>query len=174
MRFVDALIDELAQELCIDEKRIYLTGLSNGAYFSYQFACDRGDRVAAIAPVAGSQTDPFCNPGVKVPVLHLHGTDDNTVSYAGSLLYPSAPASVEGWARDVNDCRTEPEVSFTLGDVTCETWSCSPVDEASLCTVEGGGHTWPGAFPVPLLGETNQDIDATEQILDFFSRWARP
>ncbi len=174
MRFVDALIDELAQELCIDEKRIYLTGLSNGAYFSYQFACDRGDRVAAIAPVAGSQTDPFCNPGVKVPVLHLHGTDDNTVSYEGSLLYPSAPASVEGWARDVNDCRTEPEVSFTLGDVTCETWSCSPVDEASLCTVEGGGHTWPGAFPVPLLGETNQDIDATEQILDFFSRWARP
>jgi poly(3-hydroxybutyrate) depolymerase len=38
----------------------------------------------------------------------------------------------------------------------------------------GGGHTWPGAFPVPLLGETNNDIDATEEILDFFSRWARP
>jgi len=174
VRFVDALIDELAEELCIDERRMYLTGLSNGGYFSYQFACDRGHRVAAIAPVAGAQTDPFCRPGVKIPVLHIHGTDDDTVSYDGTLISPSARQSVEGWADDVNDCVTDPVVTFQTGDVTCETWSCSPVDEANLCTVEGGGHTWPGAVPVPLLGETNQDIDATEQILDFFARWARP
>lgn len=174
VRFVDALIDQLSEELCIDEKRIYLTGLSNGGFFSYQFACDRGDKVAAIAPVAGAQTDPFCNPGTKVPVLHIHGTDDNTVSYDGGLLYPSARASVSGWARDVNDCDQSPTVAFEVGDVTCETWSCSGSDEASLCTVEGGGHTWPGALPIPLLGATNQDIDATEEVLDFFARWARP
>ena len=174
IRFVDAMLDDLQAELCIDPDRIYLTGLSNGGYFSYQFACDRGSRIAAIAPVAGAQTDPFCNPGVKIPALHIHGTDDDTVPYDGNLISPSARDSVVGWARDVNDCRTDPTISAQIGDVTCETWSCSPSDNASLCTVEGGGHTWPGAFPLPPLGPTNQDIDATEEILDFFARWTRP
>lgn len=174
VRFIDALLDELSAELCIDPKRVYLTGLSNGGYFSYQFACDRGDRVTAIAPVAGAQTAPFCSPGVKIPLLHIHGTDDETVPYDGNLISPGARDSVTGWARDVNDCRTEPVVSAQIGDVTCETWSCTAADSASLCSVEGGGHTWPGSFPVPGLGETNQDIDATEEILDFFARWVRP
>jgi len=174
VRFVDALLDELSAQLCVDERRVYLTGLSNGGYFSYQFACDRGDRITAIAPVAGAQTSPVCNPGVKVPLLHIHGTDDDTVPYDGNLISPGARESVTRWAERVNDCHTDPEETAVIGDVRCETWSCSPIDSASLCTVEGGGHTWPGTVPLPLLGETNQDIDATEEILDFFARWARP
>ncbi len=39
-----------------------------------------------------------------------------------------------------------------------------------MYVIDGGGHTWPGAFPVPLLGVTTAEINATEIILDAFSR----
>ncbi len=45
--------------------------------------------------------------------------------------------------------------------------------EVILYSIQGGGHTWPGAFysgPRDLLGKTSGDIDATELITDFFLR----
>ena len=174
IRFATELLDELEQVLCLDTRRVYATGLSNGGYFSYQLACDLGPRITAIAAVAGGDATLGCNPGVVVPLLHIHGTADLIVPYAGNLVLRSARQSVSGWADKVNACRDAPTPGFSAGDVSCEVWSCSPTDEAALCTVDGGGHTWPGAYPIPTLGPTNDDIDATASILDFFARWARP
>ncbi len=45
--------------------------------------------------------------------------------------------------------------------------------EVVLYSIQGGGHTWPGAFysgPADLLGKTCNDVDATELITDFFLR----
>jgi polyhydroxybutyrate depolymerase len=39
--------------------------------------------------------------------------------------------------------------------------------------IEGGGHTWPGAFingPKDIVGRTTDDIKASEIIADFFSK----
>lgn len=173
VRFVTSLLTALDEVLCIDPERVYAAGLSNGGYFSYQLACDHGDRIAAIAAVAAGDVTLGCEPGVPVPLLHFHGTADWIVPYDGNLVLPSARASVSGWARKVNACDTEPELAFAVGDVTCERWQCDPSADASLCTLDGGGHTWPGATPIPTLGPTNQDIDATSEILDFFERWRR-
>ena len=175
VRFVDALIDVLVRDLCVDPARVYLTGLSNGGFFSYQYACDRGERVAAIAPVAGALTAAAltCRPPVEVPLLHIHGTDDSIVDYDGGSLYDSARGSVTTWSEQVNGCVTDPFVAFAVDDVTCETWSCAPTAEASLCTIDGGGHTWPGGPPVPGLGRVTDTIDGTEVILDFFERYSR-
>jgi len=172
--FVRQLLDELEQNLCIDTSRIYATGLSNGGYFSYQLACDLAPRLTAIAAVAAGDVTLGCRPGVVVPLLHLHGTDDNVVPYDGSPWLKGAEESVAGWAQRVNECPADPVPGFATGDVHCDVWSCGPTDEATLCTIDGGGHTWPGGYPIPLLGSTNDDIDASESILDFFARWARP
>jgi poly(3-hydroxybutyrate) depolymerase len=39
-----------------------------------------------------------------------------------------------------------------------------------VCTVEDGGHTWPGGTPVPILGKTTQDLDANAVMWELFSR----
>jgi polyhydroxybutyrate depolymerase len=59
--FLTALVDELGDELCIDEARVYSTGMSNGAGMSTTLACEIGDRLAAIAPVAGVTTQCRCS-----------------------------------------------------------------------------------------------------------------
>jgi polyhydroxybutyrate depolymerase len=42
----------------------------------------------------------------------------------------------------------------------------------SYCTVDGGGHTWPGGLPVPAMGKTTNELSATDAMWDFFSRFS--
>ena len=53
--------------------------MSNGGYMSFLLACQLSDRIAAIASVTGSmtpQTYNLCNPQRPIPVLQIHGTND--------------------------------------------------------------------------------------------------
>ncbi len=48
--------------------------------------------------------------------------------------------------------------------------------EATLCAIEGGGHTWPGGFgnvPASIVGEVNRDVSAGDLMWEFFQRHAR-
>lgn len=77
---VNALIDELVQQLAVDVNRIYLTGLSRGGHGTWAIAADRPERFAAIAPVCGA-ADPGRACSLKtVPVWAFHGEDDTVVS----------------------------------------------------------------------------------------------
>ena len=43
-----------------------------------------------------------------------------------------------------------------------------------LYTIQDGGHTWPGGWPIPGVGKTSQDIDATEELWEFFQTFRLP
>jgi polyhydroxybutyrate depolymerase len=45
---------------------------------------------------------------------------------------------------------------------------CDEGAEVIFYTIIGGGHTWPGGTPIPVVGKTSRDIDATEAMWDFF------
>ena len=47
--FVDALLDWLKKNLCIDPSHVFATGLSSGGYMSVTLACQRGDVFKAVA-----------------------------------------------------------------------------------------------------------------------------
>jgi polyhydroxybutyrate depolymerase len=165
------MIDALSAELCVDPARIYATGFSNGGFLSHRLACERADRIAAIAPVAGVMGMPSCTPSRPVPVLHFHGTLDTLVPFEGSAQngFPSVRDSFAGWG-ERDDCTGEPAVTFAQGDTTCETYAdCEGGAEVTLCTVTGGGHTWPGGLPIPGLGHTTSEIAATEAMWAFFA-----
>src|SRR5205814_3358644 len=85
LQFVRNLLDELDRTLCVDDRRIYATGYSNGAFLSSAIACVLADRVAAIAPVAGVLSLPGCAPSRPIPVIAFHGTADPIVTYDGTV-----------------------------------------------------------------------------------------
>ncbi|RKH51235.1 alpha/beta hydrolase family esterase, partial [Corallococcus llansteffanensis] len=60
--FVDALLADLDARVCTDPRRVFASGMSNGAFFSYRLACERAQRIAAIAPVAGMEGSVACAP----------------------------------------------------------------------------------------------------------------
>lgn len=179
---VDALLEDLVTVVNVDPKRIYATGMSNGAMMCYRLAAERSDRIAAIAPVSGTMAVDQCRPRRPVAVIHFHGTEDEVVPFDGAdermarfVTFKSVAETVRIWAR-LNDCprdATRFELPDTADDGTTvkkEVYGPGKEGvEVVLYTIDGGGHTWPGrGWPVPRLGKTTQDISANDLIWEFF------
>lgn len=193
--FIDAMIDRISAEVRIDAKRVFLTGISNGAIFSHTYAALRANRVAAIAPVVGGIAVPFAEhfqPQSPVSVLIIQGADDPLVPYDGGAISGrrrgeiiSTRLAVEKW-READHCMPTDPVMERLPDTDpedgCQTvrsrWSpCAEHSEIELYRLEGGGHTWPGGaqyLPRMFIGSVCRDFDASEVIWQFFARHARP
>jgi polyhydroxybutyrate depolymerase len=186
--FVDALLDDVNSRFSVDANRVYATGFSNGGVLDHLLACALSNRVAAIASISGPfWTDPEqCSPGRAVSVMHFHGTGDECAPYDGGpsgcesgiagegRVFVSAQESVDIW-REKNNCPAAADVTYENGEVTCETWGpCDAESEVVLCTVAGGGHTWPGGrgyfIPGIEIGPVTKDISANDAMWDFFQK----
>ena len=179
--FLSALIDQITVEYNINTNRVYSMGMSNGGFMSYKLACELSDKIAAIASVTGSMsTDQItsCNPNSPTPVMQIHGTSDPTVLYNGSLGIESIDNVISFWV-NMNNCNSYPSISsipdLNLTDLSnAEHYIYSNgINESSveLYKIINGGHTWPGAS-IPLVGNnTNQDLNASEKIWDFFNKY---
>jgi len=167
--FARAVVADLKQKLCIDPRRVYATGMSNGGFMSHRLACEAADLFAAIGPVAGALGVSNCQPSRPVPVIHFHGTEDGLVDYDTLALN-----AIAQWVT-ANGCTdAQPAETYNQGDVRCETYSqCQAGVEVTLCTVTGGGHCWPGR-PTCVFGNPTTDISANEAMWDAFSRFPLP
>ena len=174
--FLMALVKNIESRYCIDRDRVFLIGMSLGAWKAAITACTEPDTFAAAVLVAVEVHPPNCPP---VPVLAFHGTADQVVPYgAGSgHSFPNSPnaglpgthENIASWAKG-NSCDPKPEVKKIGADV--ERWTyrnCSA--DLVLYTIVGGGHTWPGA--TVKIGPTTQTIDATRLALDWFQAHPR-
>jgi polyhydroxybutyrate depolymerase len=190
VEFVRILLDSLSHELPADPKRIYATGISNGAGLAYRLVCDLPGIFAAIAPVAGAPAagiEARCAATRPVSVISFQGTRDRLMPYEGGHVsirrgqVLSAQRSAALFA-EVNGCTPPPAVTAepdTVKDGTRVRRSayggCREGREVVLYTIEGGGHTWPGGPPVGrLVGRVSRDLDATRTMLDFFDRHSQP
>jgi polyhydroxybutyrate depolymerase len=173
--FVRQLIDRLEAELCVDAARVYATGISNGGGFASLLGCELNDKIAAIAPVAGELfAAPRCQGKAAMPVIAFHGTDDPVVSFTGrggglGVTFGDVRGTMKQWAT-FNGCNPALNSQRIAPDVVLEAYGgCTHGADVELYVVEGGGHTWPGAFDVPGLGKTTHSIEATDLIWRFFA-----
>lgn len=177
--FIDALLDRIIAEYNVDQDRVYSTGMSNGGYMSYDLACFRSSRFAAIASVTGSMVIPrlaTCATSHPMPVMQIHGTADPTVSYTGGGGSVAIEAMVAHWVQ-FNNCNPTPTIT-AVPDIdpndgcTATHYVYSGGDPGSTVEffkITDGGHTWPGA--VINTGVTNKDIKASVEIWRFFSQY---
>ena len=183
--FVQEILRTTNRTLCIDQRRIFSTGISNGAMFSTLLACALPGRLAAIAPVAGVDATKVCDTGTpRVSVLAFHGTADPIVPYQGGAYFSGASGAraagraqampvdeaIAAWAT-FDGCGTPSATAFVADDVQHLVWPDCPADgTVELYRILGGGHTWPGSTPVRAsqLGSTTSSISATRLMLRFF------
>jgi polyhydroxybutyrate depolymerase len=190
--FIAGLLDHLEAELCLDRRRIYASGMSNGAMLSHRLGCELGDRFAAIAPVAGTDMTSNCTPRRPIPVMQIHGTRDQHVPWEGGngcgiagVPMTGVPATVTGWLMRNGCTPTAPALMFEQGDGRCERQGTCPAGaDVVLCTIAGAGHSWPGGAPkgpelLPACrlageGEQSRTFIASEQIWRFLAGQALP
>ena len=80
--FAHAMMDCFGAQLCVDQNRIFSTGFSFGAMFSFTLACTADSMQRAIAPMAGNtKTSGGCENSTRsVAVMAFVGTDDSLLS----------------------------------------------------------------------------------------------
>jgi polyhydroxybutyrate depolymerase len=181
--FVRALLDRLEVTACIDRRRVYAQGISNGAILSHRLACELADRIRAIGPVAGTDMTASCEPTRPVPVLEIHGSADPFVPYGGGLgcgpggiAYASVPETIEGW-RTRGGCSDKSVPGAPRPESTCDRFpGCAAGVDVEQCTVTNGGHVWPGGT-APLgsgiggcaFGYQSQTFVASSELWNFFA-----
>jgi len=142
--FIDALLADLRATLQVDDRRIYVTGISNGGMFAYILLVERPQIFAAFAPVAAAVSF-VTRATVPRPLLIIQGKTDTTVP-------ASAAMATRDILRTLNGCGTDEE-AWAPGYITyrpCATGH--PV----IWRLHDGGHTWPR--------------DATKMITRFFQQ----
>jgi polyhydroxybutyrate depolymerase len=176
--FISNLIDKLEGDTNIDRRRIYVNGLSNGGGMSFALAGTLSGRIAAFGSVAGAYTLPWSeyHPARPVPAIIFHGTADPIVPFtggpSGSLKIPF-PALRE-WVSELaqrNGCLAVPVKLPAVGKAEGSLYeNSSSGAEVVFYTILEGGHSWPGGGSLPqfIAGTTNQDVDATALMWDFF------
>lgn len=180
--FVRRVLDDLEGIANVDRRRVFATGMSNGAMMAYRLASEMSDRIAAIAPVGGPMGTKDCRPGRAVSVMHFHGDADEFAPFAGGkgrgpsgTDFFSVDHSIKAWV-EANHCDPSPRTTrlpdrendgTTVRQVRYE--SGSDGAEVVLVVIEGGGHTWPGREPrARWLGVSTRDIIANDMMWEFF------
>jgi polyhydroxybutyrate depolymerase len=140
--FARAIIQTVSEQACIDPKRVYATGMSNGAGLVHRLACEAADVIAAIAAASSDLVTDPCTPARPISELSVRGLDDTLVAYEGGntgstgWYSPGAQGTLELW-RDINQCTgtVQPTLQY------CETYSsCSAGTEVTLCSLPNTGH----------------------------------
>ncbi len=187
----ETLIDRLVAEHCADPARVYSTGMSNGGFFTSRLVCELSDRIAAAVAVAGVTHPEGCSPDRAVPLMAFHGTADGIVPFDGGesqLAGAGAPPELVDFFDQVMPdelaefaadygCEPDPEVVEISNEVTAFDYQgCRNDVPVRFIEIDGGGHTWPGAFlgafMTDALGPTTTDVSATADGWLFMSRFS--
>lgn len=179
VELVRNIIADVSRDFRVDTARIYSTGFSGGARMTSRLACELSGTFAAAAPVGGIQFGAGCAPERAIPILTFHGKADRVNQYERNAESPpywvaGVEQSIGGWV-GANRCAAEAAQESVAPGVVHHVWDdCADGAVVEAWIIDDGGHTWPGSplvREVERLGVTNHDIDATDLIWEFFSRY---
>ncbi|KAJ5468908.1 hypothetical protein N7475_006660 [Penicillium sp. IBT 31633x] len=196
--FTNDLLNHMEEKLCIDTKRIYSAGKSNGGGFTGVIACNAtvGSRFAAFAAVSAAwyDTDRIkgvgpCSPAKRTegyPFLEFHGTTDTTAPVDGNTKRnPKLPVIgvLQRWAAR-NGCKDDAkwaknETVFEKPLVKHASWDCGGKKGIVQHYREGeNGHCWPSTVSNDDYVRHSKQcplgkyvFNATEYIFDFFGNY---
>ena len=136
--YLKAVVADVAATWCVDPRRVYVDGWSNGAVMSQRTACSAADTFAASSSYGGgtptvSGFAPPCAPARPVPVALLAGQYDFT--YAGLAQNTAEWQAIDG-------CTTPP-VHNTDAYGSTDTYACAGGAELVSRVVANTSHNWP-------------------------------
>ena len=156
--FFPALLNEISGNYNIDASKVFLTGYSNGADFSYSMACYQSSLVTAIAPVSGlmpMNDSSECQPSHATSVMIFNGTIDYSRPYNGIAGYMmSVDQTVAYWSQ-YNNTYSSPQTNI-VGDIENYTYlngdNNTTVD---LFKIVNGDHYW---FTLSYNGNSMEEL----------------
>jgi polyhydroxybutyrate depolymerase len=166
------LLDRVASVSCVDHRRMYATGVSNGAGMAARVGCELSERFAALVLVAGGYRSlPPCHPDRPLSVLEIHGTSDTSVPYHGDGQgYDGAVLPyITAWAtRD--RCGATPTKRLVAAHTVLYRWSgCASGQIVEHLRIYGSGHGLPNAPGTEISSGNRSPISGVRNIWHFLA-----
>jgi polyhydroxybutyrate depolymerase len=149
LKLVDTALATLRKTFKIDDERVYATGFSNGAHFTYLLWAERPAVFAAFAPVAG-YIRPVAIPTQPKPLLHVGGKNDHQVDFADQTAAMETARKIDGVAANPTFCTS------VMAATRCTLYASS-TGTPVMTLVHPGGHEYP--------------YGTSEEIVKFFKRF---
>lgn len=130
LKLVDAALASLREKFKVDDARIYSTGFSNGANFTYLLWAERPAVFAAFAPVAG-RLRPSVQPAQPKPLLHIGGVRDVQIRFDDQRAAIETAKRVDGVKGEGASCGEGCTLFASPGGTPVMTW------------IHPGGHEYP-------------------------------
>lgn len=130
LKLVDVALASLRAKYKVDDSRIYATGFSNGAHFTYLLWATRPNVFAAYAPVAGRMRA-TAMPKVPRPLLHIGGSRDAQVAFADQEAAMRSAIRINGVDGKGKPCGTGCTIYGADTPAPVMTW------------IHPGGHEYP-------------------------------
>jgi polyhydroxybutyrate depolymerase len=130
LKLVDTALASLRTRFKVDDARIYATGFSNGASFTYLLWVERPSVFAAYAPVAGRMR-PSLEPKQAKPLFHIGGQRDPQVRFADQRQAFETAIRVNGVTDKSAPCGNGCTIYGTADRPPVMTW------------IHQGGHVYP-------------------------------
>ncbi len=166
--FIDAVLAAVQKSYAVDERRVYVTGFSNGAGMVFRLGAERAGRFAAMAPVAGHCWIADPRPERPIPTLFLVGDADPLFPLEGGEV--TSPWTGRRVGR--------PALTETLNRWIGALASAHGDDvELVVRIVHGLGHHWPGGrgeLSRRLAGPPSNRLIANDVIWSCFQRHSIP
>ena len=139
--FASAAVRTMQQFLCLDTKRVFVSGEDAGADMARALACEMPLSGLFVASSGELRDEPSCEPIVPTPVIWIQGAEDPYVPRAGGRgcrgdVYESLALRDERWKRR-GGCDGPAQRLNTVPPNVCTTWSCVAAPFAS-CELPGG------------------------------------
>lgn len=128
LAFFDALREDVLQNLCVDQQRVFVVGFSMGGYMTNHLGCNRASVIRAIVPADGGFPGDGKGCG-KVAALVYHRTEDDVVTVDKGV------ATRDRWI-GIDGCKTssKPLESFGFAGKNCVAYDgCPAGDEVAWC-----------------------------------------
>jgi polyhydroxybutyrate depolymerase len=160
------LIQQISIDYSIDPKRVYACGFSNGGMMSYGLAHHKSNLIAAVASVSGAMLDAESLPTHPMPVLIIHGTEDNVIPYDGSNDYNSVESTLNYWMNFNKIDSLSQSNTMISGNNTIQYFSYENGKNGVSVEhykINQGGHEW---FNLNYEGQNTSEL-----IWNFFSKY---
>jgi polyhydroxybutyrate depolymerase len=149
LKLVDAMLAGLRAQYRVDDTRIYSTGFSNGANFTYLLWAERPNVFAAFAPVA-ARIRPSVHFATPRPLFHTGGTADRQIAFADQKAAMEAARQANGATGKGESCGPQCTLYLPEGKTG------APV----MTLIHNGGHVYP--------------LEVSGMIADFFRKHPLP
>lgn len=170
------MLKDVEQRSVVDQHRIYLVGFSNGGMLTYQLIAQTHMPIAGAAVVSAAMFAQQPSPKTPVPLLIVHGLQDQVVPVTGGMSQVRFVARAQTQAflplyqtidiwKQINQCQPKALKSSTAAYELLQYRACKA--DLQVYVLKSGGHAWSE------VDASGDGLDTTQLVWSFLKQHSR-